>query len=350
MTTEAQAASLDELHNWIGREHAFSGADDVSKNDIRRKLEVYCFDCPLHYDDAIARAHGYRGLVAPVTMTPLWAMPAYWVPGDAQLYAPGLRPQTGGIRTDTLPTVYSKGVNTATDWEYFEPLYPGDELAGNWKLVEIKPRETRLGNGVFLTTETTILKKTGELVAKNRNTGFRYDEKASDGPREKRPPREGAAASERSEAAGTPLEAFDWSRQRRFGDVRAGEDVPPFSLWLSYQRIVMSVAVDRMYSGIHHNRDQAKASGFNDIIFNTRSYEMLFEVTLRRWMGLDGRLAKLGPFRMIGSSYPDDVVTARAKVTETTRDAERGRVKLEIVVANDRGDAARGEAEVTLPL
>ena len=94
-----------------------------------------------------------------------------------------------------------------------------------------------------------------------------------------------------------------------------GDEVPPFSLWLSYQRIVMSVAVDRMFSGIHHNRDQARAAGFSDIIFNTRSYEMLFEVMLRRWMGLDGRLRKLGPFRMTGSSYPDDVVTARARVT-----------------------------------
>ncbi|HEV8022310.1 MAG TPA: MaoC family dehydratase N-terminal domain-containing protein [Candidatus Lustribacter sp.] len=345
MTTEAQTASLEELESWIGREHPFTGADDVSRNDIRRKLEVYCFDCPLHYDDAVARAHGYRGVVAPVTMTPLWSMPAYWLPGDPQFYAPGLRQQTGGIRTDALPTVFSKGVNTATDWEYFEPLYPGDVLEGNWKLVEIKPRQTRLGDGVFLTTETTIVKRSGELVAKNRNTGFRYDEKASDAPREKRE----KTAAEPPEASGTPIEPFDWSRRLRFGDVTAGDEAPPFSLWLSYQRIVMSVAVDRMYSGIHHNRDQAKASGFNDIIFNTRSYEMLFEVMLRRWMGLDGRLTKLGPFRMIGSSYPDDVVTARARVTGVTPGAGSGRVQLEIVAVNGRGEAARGEAEVALP-
>lgn len=343
--TQAQTASLEELEGWIGREHPFTGADDVSRSDIRRKLEVYCFDCPLHYDDAVARAHGYRGLVAPVTMTPLWSMPAYWLPGDPQFYGPGLRQQTGGIRTDALPTVFSKGVNTATEWEYFEPLYPGDALEGNWRLVDIKPRQTRLGDGVFLTTETTIVKRTGELVAKNRNTGFRYDEKASDAPREKR----GTAAAEPAEATGTPVEPLDWRRQRHFAEVSEGDDVAPFSLWLSYQRIVMSVAVDRMYSGIHHNRDQAKASGFTDIIFNTRSYEMLFEVMLRRWMGLDGRLTKLGPFRMIGSSYPDDVVTARARVTAVTPGAEVGRVRLEIVAVNDRGEAARGEAEVTLP-
>lgn len=349
MTVEPNGASLDELQAWIGREHPFRGVDEVSRNDIRRKLEVYLCDCPLHYDDAIARQHGYRGLVAPVTLTPLWSMPAYWNPGDPQIYAPELRPLTGGIRTDALPTVFSKGVNTATEWEYFEPLYPGDMLEGNWQLIEIKPRETRLGNGVFLTTETTIVKRWGELVAKNRNTSFRYDEKAREGPREKKNPPAGEDGVEPTAAAPTPAEPFDWSRRLRFADVAVGDNVPQFAMWLNYQRIVMSVAVDRMFSGIHHNRDQAKSSGFSDIIFNTRSYEMLFEVTLRRWMGLDGRLAKLGPFRMIGSSYPDDIVTARARVRETVPAASGGRVKLDIVVVNNRGEAARGEAEVVLP-
>ena len=210
---EAQAATLDELQTWIGREHSFSGADDVTRSDIRRKLEVYCFDCPLHYDDAAAKAHGYRGLVAPVTMTPLWGMlPIGWRQAR-RLLQPGKREQPGGIRTD-LPVVYSRGVNTATEWEYFEPLYPGDRLSGNWKLVEIKPRQTRLGDGIFLTVETSIFKQSGELVAKNRNTGFRYQEKASDAPKEKREkPRAGA------------------HQRERHGDDRAGRLGPPVALW-----------------------------------------------------------------------------------------------------------------------
>jgi 3-methylfumaryl-CoA hydratase len=351
MATGTPAATLDDLERFIGVEHGFRGVDDVSLNDIRRKLEVYCFACPLYYDDETARAHGYRGIVAPVTLTPLWAMPAYWNPGEPTFYVPGVREKTGGIRTE-LPTVYPKGVNTATDWEYFEPLYPGDGLEGNWRLIEIKPRQTRLGDGVFLTTETTIFKRSGELVAKNRNTGFRYHEKTGDGPREKRGERTSEVFGSEPSDATKPenvSDPMDWSVQRRLSDVAAGHVVPDLSMWLTYQRIVMSVAVDRMFSGIHHNRDQAQGSGFNDIIFNTRSYEMLFELMLRRWAGLDGRICKLGPFRMSGSSYPGDVVTARARVTGIERQTGESRVKLEIVVVNDRGEAARGEAEVALP-
>lgn len=338
---ETQTATLDELRAWIGREHGFAGADAVTRNDIRRKLEVYCFDCPLHYDDAVARAHGYRGLVAPVAMTPLWAMPAYWTPGEPIFYAPGLREKPGGIRTD-LPIVYPRGVNTATEWEYFEPLYPGDALEGNWKLVEIKPRQTRLGDGVFLTVETTIVKRSGELVAKNRNTGYRYVEKSGGGEKRDKP-----AAAETSAADQPTEESADWTRQLRFADVAIGSEAPPYSMWLSYQRIVMSVAVDRMWSGIHHNRERARSAGFADIIFNTRSYEMLFEVLLRRWIGLDGRIKRLGPFRMTGSSYPEDVVTARARVTG--REPVERALDLELLVLNPRGEAARGGAQVVLP-
>jgi len=345
MDGDVTTVTLDELEAWIGREHGFAGVDEVTRSDIRRKLEVFCFDCPLHYDDEIARAHGFRGVVAPVVMTPLWGMPAYWTPGEAVFYGPNLRPKPGGIRTD-LPNVYPRGVNTATEWEYFEPLYPGDRLEGNWKLVEIKPRTTRLGEGVFLTVETSIYKHSGELVAKNRNTGFRYQDKPSDAPREKRAK---PAAAVTSAGAVATEEPADWRRQLRFGEVAVGDAVPPYTMWLSYQRIVMSVAVDRMWSPIHHDRDRARAAGFADIIFNTRSYEMLFEVMLRRWIGLDGKIRKLGPFRMNGSSYPEDTLTAQARVLEKLEVAGEKRVKLELSVLNPRGEAASGEAQIALP-
>ena len=116
-------------------------------------------------------------------------------------------------------------------------------------------------------------------------------------------------------------------------------------MWLSYQRIVMSVAADRMFSPLHHNKERAEWRGFSDIVFNTRGYEMMFETMLRRWIGLDGRVKKLGPFRMKGSSYPGDVVTVRARVTGKDERV----VKLEIIADNDRGEAGRGEAEIALP-
>ena len=36
--------------------------------------EVIGWDCPLHYDKAAAREHGYESIVSPVSMARVWAL------------------------------------------------------------------------------------------------------------------------------------------------------------------------------------------------------------------------------------------------------------------------------------
>jgi acyl dehydratase len=345
--TEAETLSLEETRKWLGRETTFEGADEVTRSDIRRKLEVYAFDCPLHYDEAVAKAHGYRAIIAPAAMTPLWAMPPYWSPGEPPIYAPGLQEKTGTVRVD-IPTPFSKGFNASAEAEFFEPLYPGDRLRGTSKLTEISPKRTRLGDGVFLTAESRITKQTGELVAIQRSTGYRYNPLPERLEAVKASPREPEESPDTAPESENPR--IDWERQLFFENAAVGDDVPPYRLWLNYQRIVMSVAVDRMWGSIHHNRDAARAAGLDDIIFNTRGYEMLFEITLRRWIGLDGKLRKLGPFRMVKNSHPGDTLTCRGRVTNKETVDGEGRVHLDIWVENPRAEAARGQAIVALPM
>jgi acyl dehydratase len=52
---------------------------------------------------------------------------------------------------------------------------------------------------------------------------------------------------------------------------------------------------------------------------------------------------------MTGSSYPEDVVSARAQVIDKVQRADERLVKVELVAVNNRGEAARGEAQVALP-
>ena len=341
------ADPLAEISAWLGREIEHEGVDEVTLNEIRHKLEVYCFDCPLHYDAEVAQAHGYRTVVAPVAMTGIWTVAPYWTPGEPPPFAPGLRERNGTRRRVEVREPYSRGFNAAAEWEAFEPLYPGDRLHMSSKLTKLEPKKTRLGEGVFITNETRITKQTGELVMITRGTGFRYDptpdsvEAARKGPEPQEPAAEQPAES-------SPV--VDWSRQIRFGDVQVGDEAPPYHIWLNYQRIVMSVAADRMFSSIHHNREIARDGGLKDIIFNTRGYEMMFEITLRRWIGLDGRIRKMGPFRMVKNSHPGDTITGRARVTGKEIKDGQGLIQLEIGVDNPRDEAARGEATVSLPV
>ncbi|HZT06123.1 MAG TPA: MaoC family dehydratase N-terminal domain-containing protein [Chloroflexota bacterium] len=346
-SSTTRAEQLAQLETWLGRTTEYEGVDEVTLNDIRRKLEVYCFDCPLHYDAEVARAHGYRTVVAPVSMTGLWGVSPYWTPGEPPPFAPGLRERNGTRRRLEVPEPFSRGFNASSEWEAFEPLYPGDRLRMSTALIMIEPKTTRLGDGVFITSETRTYKHSGELVLVSRSTGFRYDPTPESITAARSAPVEPTPAGEQP-AESSPV--IDWSRQLRFADVREGDEVPRYHLWLNYQRIVMSVAADRMFSSIHHNREIARAGGLNDIIFNTRGYETIFEITLRRWMGLDGRIRKLGPFRMVKNSHPGDTLSARARVLAKEAQAGEGVIRLEIAIDNPRGEAARGEVAVSLPL
>jgi 3-methylfumaryl-CoA hydratase len=336
---------LAETRAWLGRENSFAGADQVTLSDIRRKLEVYCFECPLHHDEKVAQAHGYRTIVAPVTVTPIWAMPAYWSPGEASPFAPGVREKNGTGRTD-IPTPYTRGFNASSEREFFEPVYPGDWLQGTWKLTDVQPKKTRLGDGVFLTTEVRIQKQSGVLVAIDRSTAFRYN------PAPERVEAVQARPPDRTLQASEPRATnpdVDWGHQLDVETVNVGDEVPTYSLWLNYQRIVMSAAADRMFSSIHHNRDAARLGGLDDIIFNTLGYEMVFEIALRRWMGLDGRIHKLGPFRMNKASHPGDTLVCQCRVTNKVTQDEETLVQLDLAIDNPRGQAAAGEAWVALP-
>src|SRR6266540_7322262 len=77
MSRVTEADPLAELKTWLGKEVEHDGVDEVTLNDIRHKLEVYCFDCPLHWDAEVAQAHGYRTVVAPVAMTGNWTVAPY---------------------------------------------------------------------------------------------------------------------------------------------------------------------------------------------------------------------------------------------------------------------------------
>jgi 3-methylfumaryl-CoA hydratase len=347
MAEGSRVGTLDDTQSFIGRKVEFEGVDDVTRSDIRRKLEVYCFDCPLHYDAKVAQTHGFRDIIAPLAMVPLWAQPANWEPGNPELFRPGRRELSGRAGLE-IPTPFRRGFNASAEVEQIGPVYPGDHLHGSTELVEVTPKETRLGNGVFLTTETRLWKSTGELVSISRSTGYRYDP-APDrvGPERDKGRHQPVLTEEPVDAQNPDL---DWTQQVRFGDVNVGDELPPYRIWLSYQRIVMSVANDRMWGPNHHNREFARAGGHDDIIFNTRGNETVLEILFRRWMGLDGWLTKLGPFRMGKSSHPGDVLTAGARVMEKEIVGGKGQVYLDMWVRNPRAEATKGKAIVTLPM
>jgi N-terminal half of MaoC dehydratase len=169
--------SWEQAEALVGHELLrLEGADEVTAGDFRRKLEAIGFDCALHYDEATAREHGYRSVVSPVSMTRVFALPAYWRPGEPRI---GTQPQVPSIAGAKVPGEGDTLIATKVRMEYREPIYPGERVSGVAVLKSVARKTTRVGPGAFLVVETTYTKQTGEVVGVETATLLRYQRRGA---------------------------------------------------------------------------------------------------------------------------------------------------------------------------
>ncbi len=147
------------------------GADPVSSADIRRKLEVIGFDCPLHYDEACARQHGHPTVTSPVSMVRVWSMPSYWGPGQRRI---GTDQMTTPIPATSVPGEGDTMIATGVRLEHFAPLHPGDRVSATAMLKSVTRKTTRVGPGAFIEVETTYRNQRDEIVTVETATLLRY--------------------------------------------------------------------------------------------------------------------------------------------------------------------------------
>ena len=212
--------------------------DEIERATIRRYCEPLEFSCPLHYDEEVARAHGYAGILAPHSgVSSTWIDPGIWRPGEGTRYPlahqhvdiPRVR---GPVMPEPPEAPTTAGFATDIEIEYHQPPVVGDRLTVKGReLMSCLPRETRVGRGAFMIWQRQVVNQRGELVALLRNGGYRYV--AFDTPRPSAsapPPAEDDAAEAEEEdllairnvqvGEASPV---DWSQQRYFEDVQEGD-------------------------------------------------------------------------------------------------------------------------------
>jgi acyl dehydratase len=126
---------------------------DVERGAIRRFAEAIGDSNPLFSDEKAARKSRFGGIIAPPTFC-------------RSLMAPALE-----VKLD-MPNF--RGLDGGSDWEYFEPIRPGDRISVQTRLADLRESEGRLGPMVFTTVETTYTNQHGEICAIQRSTGIRY--------------------------------------------------------------------------------------------------------------------------------------------------------------------------------
>ena len=122
------------------------------------------------YWDAEYARQRWGGLLAPPALLMGWLIPPPWQPPEQGSARP---PVAGMVLRVPLPG--STFINAANDVEFLEPIVEGDLLTVVEELVSVTPeKQTRLGVGHFVQTLETYRRQDGTVVARNRNTLFRF--------------------------------------------------------------------------------------------------------------------------------------------------------------------------------
>ena len=124
---------------------------------------------PLYSDDAYARSTPYGGIIAPPTFFRAtgYALPG---PGGRRAAPQGppaqARPGAGG------PPAGGTGLDGGSEWEFVQPIRPGDVITAVSKLVDLQERQGRAGAMIIRRTETVYTNQLGEVVAKGWGTSL----------------------------------------------------------------------------------------------------------------------------------------------------------------------------------
>ena len=125
---------------------------------------------PAYWDTEFATTT-WGGLLAPPALLMGWLIPPPWEP-TGQPPVPAI-----AIRVPLPGTMF---INAANEAEFLMPIVEGDRLTVVEEVLLVSPaKRTRLGVGHFVETQDTYRRQDGAVVARNRNTLFRFTPDAS---------------------------------------------------------------------------------------------------------------------------------------------------------------------------
>ena len=344
---------IDAVGTEFGGGDPRPGPDAVEAGAVRRFTEPLEFGCPLHCDRAVARRHGYRDVVAPVSSIMTFTIPPLWRPGEPAVFTspdPNAQPDRtvlGPRRTGLEPKTTSHFA-AETGADYLAPVIVGDRLArvGNL-LVSCIPKETSVGRGAFVTWQYEIRNQRGEVVARVRTTSYSYLPHPDRRP-PARPPDE--QRDEGGPDPGPRPEELDWDRQRCWEDLSTGQALPAVRFPLSVYRLVMAAGANRDFNSIHHNSDWARSTGAPDMYANVVFLQGMWERCVRQFIGVGKGIRQLSGFRMGSFNTVGDVVTVQGSVARVWQDGDAGLAELRLWSQNRYGTSVGpGTVTVSLP-
>lgn len=130
--------------------------------------------------------------------------------------------------------------------------------------------------------------------------------------------------------------------------IAVGEELPPFPVTLTLQRLVMEAGANRDFAPIHFDPEAARDSGAPGVYANTTFIETILEALIRSWAGLRARIRVI-EFAMVSFNCVGDEIAAAGLVTAIRDDEPERLVDLDLWVEGPRGRTVTGNAVVACP-
>lgn len=161
---------LEELgwKKYIGMETEAKTGARILGRDIRRYALAIDDPNPEYYDEEAAKKGKYGGLTAPLGYI-CWAIqdPAL----EKRVEDLGEDGLSNFLGVPEIPGAWSLGwVRAGEEYEFFKPVYEGDQVSVKLKLLDMYEKEGRSGTLIFTTSEATYTNQNGDLLAKQRIT------------------------------------------------------------------------------------------------------------------------------------------------------------------------------------
>ncbi|MGH2761684.1 MAG: MaoC/PaaZ C-terminal domain-containing protein [Thermoleophilaceae bacterium] len=126
---------------------------------------------------------------------------------------------------------------------------------------------------------------------------------------------------------------------------RVGDELPPFRLTLTQQRLVMGAAANHDFAPIHVDPDAARASGAPGVYANTTFLETVLEAALRSWAGPTPRIRMI-EFSMTGFNCAGDEIVTGGVVTGVVPGEAGHEAELDVWIDGPHGRTVKGSARV----
>jgi acyl dehydratase len=145
----------------VGKELGEPATGTVSPRESQRFARAVGDLNAIYFDEASAKAAGYRTLVAPPTFLPFVVVREGTLDQVRQdgLYRTGTRSVSLNVK---------RVMFGGEEWDFLEPVYAGDRITAQPRLLSLEQKEGSSGPFVLMATETTYTNQHGTVVARSR--------------------------------------------------------------------------------------------------------------------------------------------------------------------------------------